>query len=123
MMYEKEVTYLNGGNGFPNWDAGSTSSTPSLDPFGNQIFLSDGASPAWTTFNDWGFWGVCDFLSGRHDPAYRQPDPVRNNNYRNYYAAPPRPGLRGNVAFCDGSVRYITRGEMAKRTCWDPLMP
>ncbi len=77
--------------------------------------INDGASLLYNPYN-------FDYLSVRHDAAARKPE----NQYvpnRDQGGLPNSSG-RGNVAFCDGHVAYVTRLYVGNTTAvghWNPM--
>ncbi len=63
--------------------------------------------------------GHTNFLAVRHDPVKKVPEPIDTTEYQVIL----NPKLRGNVAFADGSARFIPRAQLHHRMCWDPRWP
>lgn len=61
-----------------------------------------------------------NLLAVYHDRRKSTPDPVPSNGI---YGTLPNPRLRGNVAFCDGSVRPLTRAEFHRPSVCLPRWP
>lgn len=58
--------------------------------------------------------GYTNFLAVRHDPVRKVPEPRTTDNYSVLY----NPRLRGNVAFADGSARFVSRAEFHNPRCY-----
>lgn len=91
MLYEEDFTTLDDGNGNPE--------------------LGTPSSPAST-----------NLLSLRHEKGKKELDipPGTPPNQLVVYTSLPNRQLRGNVAYCDGSVRFTTRAEFHNQKCYRP---